>query len=367
MQAQMKQRGFSILELMISLLLGLVVVAGIVQLFVGNSRTYEIVTAQSRLQENARYTFEFLTEAARDAGYFGCAPEPEFIIKGLIGNWNTIPEYNISAALDGFDAVGDGTYTPNDLLTLPRSEGGVDLNVHFAGNGVDRTVLDPESDIIMFRAVEQPVARLNAVLQSDGNPEVYTPGGEPTFNVNDVVVVSDCEQAALIRVTGVTVGVDRTTLAHAAAGGGNFDNGANVTTLTGDILPRTLSVLGRAYGVATTVSRVETTIFFIAPSLQANDAGVNINSLWRKIGPAAPVELVQGVDNLQIFYGVDTTADGIPNVNRYQTIDAVADVNSVVAIRVRIDVRSPEALAENNNQPLQRTFTKTISIRNSAV
>ena len=168
--------------------------------------------------------------------------------------------------------------------------------------------------------------------------------------------------------TGVTPGADRVTLAHATSGGGNnFDNGATVTTLTGDTMPATLSVLGRSYGRAATVGVVETTIFFIAPSTQANDAGENIMSLWRKVGPAAPVELVQGVDNMQIFYGVDTTLDGLPNVNRYQTIDAVADVNSVVAIRVRIDVRSPDALAENNNQPLRRTFTKTISIRNQAV
>ena len=46
MPSKQTQAGFSILELLISLLLGLVVIAGIVQLFVGNSRTYEIVTAQ---------------------------------------------------------------------------------------------------------------------------------------------------------------------------------------------------------------------------------------------------------------------------------------------------------------------------------
>ena len=47
------QGGFSIVELLIALGLGLLVVSGIVQLFVGNSRTYEIVNAQARLQENA--------------------------------------------------------------------------------------------------------------------------------------------------------------------------------------------------------------------------------------------------------------------------------------------------------------------------
>ena len=363
----MKQSGFSILELMIALMLGLIVVAGIVQLFVGNSRTYELVNAQSRLQENARYSFEFITEAARNAGYFGCAPEDDFVIKGLSGNWNSIPEYNLSEPVSGFDSNGDGTYGPTNLLTLPRSEGGVNLNVHFAGNGVDSTVLDTASDILILRSVRQPVARLNATLQPNGDPVLFTPGGVPAFATNDVVVLSDCEQAAMFKVTNVTTAGNTTTLAHATSGGGNnFDNATVVTTLSGENHPATLSALGRSYGVSASVGLMETTIFFIAPSTQPNEAGVNINALWRKQGAAAPVELVQGVENMQVFYGVDTTADGIPNVNRYQTISAVADVNSIVAVRLRLDVSSPDVLAEIGDR-LRRTFTKTISIRNSGV
>lgn len=364
------QSGFSILELLISLLLGLVVVAGIVQLFVGNSRTYEVVTAQSRLQENSRYAFEFITEAARDAGFFGCAPENDFVIKGLVGNWANIPEYNINEAINGFEANGDGTYLPTDLLTLPRTEGGADINVHIPGNGIDGTILDAASDVVIFRSVEQPVARLNAVLQSDGEPEVFTPGGEPSFEVDDVVVISDCEQAAMVKVTGVTVAGDVTTLERdTAATGSNFDNADPVTTGGGDILPVTLSVLGRAYGGATTVGRVQTTIFFIADSTATNEAGENINSLWRKRGADSPVELVQGVETMQVFYGVDTTNDGAPNVNRYVTIDNVADLNSVVAVRVRLDITSSEPILRQDGvrDRLRRTFSKTISIRNAGV
>ncbi|XOV82163.1 MAG: PilW family protein [bacterium] len=366
-----RQTGFSILELLISLLLGLVVIAGIVQLFVGNSRTYEIVTAQSRLQENARYSFDFISQAARDAGYFGCAPEDDFIINGLVGTWNNIPEYDLSRPLDGFDTNGDGTYSPTDLLTLPRTEGATNLNVHIAGNGIDGTSLDPASDIVIFRSVEQPVARLNAVLQSDADPEVFTPGGEPEFEVDDVVVISDCEQAAMFKVTGVAVAGDVTTLSR-TDGAGFFDNTTTVTTLGGDTLPAAnpppLSVLGRAYGGASTVGRVQTTIFYVAQSAIDTDSGV-INALWRKVGREGPVELVQGVDAMEVFYGIDTTNDDVVNVNRYVPFDDVADINSVVAVRVRLDIVSPETvqLQDGTRDRLRRTFSKTISIRNAGV
>ncbi len=361
-----RQAGFSILELMIALMLGLVVVAGIVQLFVGNSRTYDIVNAQSRLQENARYSFDFITEAARTAGYFGCAPEPDFIIKGLTGNWNVIPEYDMSRPVDGFESNGDGTYGPNNLLTLPRSTGSTNVNVHINGNGIDNTELDTDSDILIFRSVRQPVNRLLDTVQPTGEPVAYTPAGAPTFAVNDVVVLSDCEQAAMFRVTGITAGADRQTLARdTAAAGNNYENSATVNTLGEplEIIPATLSVLGRPYGAMATISQLESTYFFIAPSTQANNAGVNIPALWRKVGREAPVELVQGVENMQVFYGVDTTGDNVANVNRYITADQITDPGAIVAVRVRLDVSSPDLVAEAGDR-MRRTFSKTISVRN---
>jgi type IV pilus assembly protein PilW len=364
-----RQQGFSILELLIALTLGLVVVAGIVQLFTGNSRTYEIVNAQARLQENARYSFQFITRFARDAGYFGCAPEAELVVKGLNGNWNAIPEYNMSEPIDGFEANGDGTYLPNNLLTLPRTEGGANTNVHVAGNGIDGGGLDPASDILIFRSLRKPVARLTNRLQPDGDPQVYTPGGSPQFAVDDVVVVSDCEQAALFRVTGLGVAGDVTTLAHATNAGGNpFDNGDTITTYAGDVLPATMSILGRSYGAAATVGVFETTIFFIAPSTQANNAGENINALWQKSGSRAPVELVQGVENMQVLYGVDSTPnDGITNVNQYREIQDVADVNAIVVVQVSLDISSVDALVGTGGDRLRRTYTNTVSLRNAGV
>ena len=360
-----KSRGFSVIELLIALGLGLLVVAGIIQLFVGNSRTYEIVNAQARLQENARFAFEFISRPARLAGYFGCAPEDANIVRHLTGNWPNIPEYNMTEPVDGWDSNGDGTYAPDDLTTLPRTEGGTNTNVHIAGNGIDRGELVAGSDLLVFRTVRQPFARLAVTLQPDADPVVSTPGGQPAFAANDVVVVADCEQAALFRVTDITAGVDQVTLARDTAGGTSFDNSPNVVTPTNDVVPSTMSILGRSYGADATVGVFESVFFFIADSADADNQGNPVPALWQKAGSAAPVELVQGVEDMQILYGVDTTNDGIANVNRYQPIDAVADVNTIVAVQVRLTVSSVDTLAELNNQRLTRTFSKTIHVRNT--
>ena len=55
-----KTRGFSLVELILALGLGVLVTAGIVQLFVGNNQTYNLLNGQSRLQESARYALDFV-------------------------------------------------------------------------------------------------------------------------------------------------------------------------------------------------------------------------------------------------------------------------------------------------------------------
>lgn len=60
------------IELMLALGLGVVVTAGIVSLFVGNNQTYTLLNGQSRMQEAARFSVDFISRSARSAGYLGC-------------------------------------------------------------------------------------------------------------------------------------------------------------------------------------------------------------------------------------------------------------------------------------------------------
>ena len=108
----------------------------------------------------------------------------------------------------------------------------------------------------------------------------------------------------------------------------------------------------------------ESFFFFIAESTEVDNQGNPVFALWQKAGSAAPVELVQGVEDMQVWYGVDTTNDNQMNVDQYQTIDDVVNVNQIVAVQVRLQISSVDTLAELNNQRLTRTFTKTIHVRN---
>ena len=108
-----RAQGFSLIELMLALALGVIVTAGIVALFVGNNQTYTLLNGQSRMQENARFAVDFISRSARAAGYFGCDPEPGKIYKTLNGAWNQIFEFDITTPIQAFHGTGGGN-TVND-------------------------------------------------------------------------------------------------------------------------------------------------------------------------------------------------------------------------------------------------------------
>lgn len=66
------QRGMTVLELMISLALGLFITAGLISLFVNSKQSYLLNENMSRLQENARFAVTFISRDIRMADYRAC-------------------------------------------------------------------------------------------------------------------------------------------------------------------------------------------------------------------------------------------------------------------------------------------------------
>jgi type IV pilus assembly protein PilW len=63
------QRGFSLVELMVAMAIGLIMTLVIAEMFVGNKRTYTVQDENARLQENARFAFSLLSRQIRIAGF----------------------------------------------------------------------------------------------------------------------------------------------------------------------------------------------------------------------------------------------------------------------------------------------------------
>jgi len=66
------ERGFSLTELMVAMMLGLLVIAASGNLYVGSRDAQRIVDTKTSLTENTRFAMDFLGRDLRMAGYFSC-------------------------------------------------------------------------------------------------------------------------------------------------------------------------------------------------------------------------------------------------------------------------------------------------------
>lgn len=65
-------RGFSLVELMIAMTLGLMLVLGVSHLFLGSKRSFVLQQHLAAVQENARFVLTRISRDLRQAGMFGC-------------------------------------------------------------------------------------------------------------------------------------------------------------------------------------------------------------------------------------------------------------------------------------------------------
>jgi type IV pilus assembly protein PilW len=210
--------------------------------------------------------------------------------------------------------------------------------------------------------------RVSVLMASTSDSLTVSPPA-PAYKESDTLLVTDCNATATFEV-------------HSYAGG-VIDHTANgpVTAPAGGVASAGNSVadLGYAFQEGALVIPVRTVIYYVRQSTTA----ANGNSLWRRIGNNAPEELVEGVDSLQLLFGVDTTADRI--VDTYEPADIVDSTGNwanVISVRIGLLVRSLEQYGKNpdvahavlgvpipaagdNRERL--VFTSTAALRNKAL
>jgi type IV pilus assembly protein PilW len=337
------QRGLSLVELMAALTIGMFVVLVIASVFVSSKRSSRYQEATARLQENARYAMELLSRTVRNSGYRGCGMVSKLsnVVTGGESNW----WLNLSSPLIGY-------------------EGGVSaFPTYIAGpaSGTDALVtvgVDP--------SIEASVVSHNPVLaQFETTAHSFQPGA--------IMVVTDCGHTTVFQMSGPTNGSNSaTTVVHDSAAGspspGNCYKGLgascsatqkNYTFQPGSTL---MKLSGHTYYVAASQSGVGRSLW----NISLNGSG----------GTTAPVELIEGVDDLQLEYGEDTDGDGAPN--RYVVASDVSAWPQVVAVRVSLLMRTLEDNLSSTAQTYQynghtvtatdrrvrRSYTSVVTLRN---
>ncbi len=111
--AKRGQHGFSLVELMIALALGILVVGAAFAIFHSNQRSYQANQGLNRIQENARIAFELISRDLRAAGGSACSniarPDAEHINSAEETIFFNSPVSSASPATEFTAVSGDDT------------------------------------------------------------------------------------------------------------------------------------------------------------------------------------------------------------------------------------------------------------------
>jgi type IV pilus assembly protein PilW len=325
-----QQAGLSLVELMISVAIGLVLMVVIINIFLGSKNVYRSTDNQSRLQENGRYILEEMGRDIRMAGYRGCSKNSKLtnIAQPTTRTW-----INFNEAVRGYESIPGN---PDIGLTAAEV---------LAGTDIIRVQSTPTSDV----KLNGQLAAVNANIQITGNPD--------GFQADDILIISDCSNTDVFRANSVSTASGTTTITHSAA--------ANTSVN-----------LSKAYEANSEIMRLSTNIYYIG----TGSGGCPANVLCRKVLNQTNLvvqELIDNVENVQLKYGEDT--DGDMAANRFVDASSVTSWENIVSVQIDLLLRSNDANVATSPQPyifnngtsitptdrrLRRIFSSTVALRN---
>lgn len=341
--SSISQRGFSLIELMIAMTIGLIVLAGVGYLYVESRQAFRSMDNLSRMQESARYALDTMARDIRMAGYRGCASSNVDVTNVLNKKGETA--YNFDVPINGYDAAGAG-WSP----ALPADTGGLaDLSI-LAG-----------TDAIILRGAFGGGASVTAHTPASAVIKVTEPND---ILINDILMATDCNVASVFQVSN-----------HNPASGFNVVHNIGGKPTPGN-LTKDLGPGGTAYNFKNgEVLKMQSKTYFIRNGANGRAALWQFDNYKPAVGDN-PAEIADGIESMQILYGSDANADGI--VESYSKADAVPDWKKVAAVRISLLVTGNDdniasskqkytyngAAVEAGDLRLRQVFTTTISVRN---
>lgn len=300
-----KQKGLSLVELMVAMLLGLVLMAGVLQVFLASKRTYTYQTALSRVQENGRIAQEFFSRDIRMAGYTGCASGSYGALTNTLNQATSI-NYDFSTGVQGYDVESSTPSALSGMTPLPNTD--VLVLRGPTGSGVK---------VVSNNSVDKLFVEINGVDSR---------GCTSGLCDDDILMVSDCTKSRVFQATNVEIESGRLNVGLA-----DSSSPGNAVTSWGDqSLPADAQ-----FGTDAEIIKVSTVYYFIAAGASGQPA------LFQRIGLGTAEEILEGVENMQILYGRDTNGDKVPD--SYATATTIGtNWSQVVSVRVQLLVRSTE-------------------------
>lgn len=334
---------------MISLTIGVFIIGAGIQLFLGSKQNYRTIEAMSRIQEDGRYIMDLLAADFRMIGGAPCGETQSTV--------NVLENSATNTLLDPTGAALQGYESGSVVSGLPSSGEGAPLST---------------SDFIEIKFTDSQ----EYYLVSSHNPSTATfdLNKAPAVTAGDVGVVCSPLHTAVFQVTASGPGAS---IAHSFS-----EPSMNCTERLGAPGPSTCAAAGGTpytFEQDAVFFKVRTRIYYVGtgsdgttPSLfRADlepDAGLDL-------ALGTPQELIMGVEDFQVQYGVDADADNA--ADSYARASAISDWDTALSVRFSLVLSSENEVLDSSqsyviegvaqspsDRLMRRVFTSTVGIRN---
>lgn len=308
-------RGFSLTELMVALLLGTFLVAGVIGVYLSNANINRVNQQISQLQQASQVSFQLLSQDVQHAGYAGCSnvmvPHVFNALNAPLEWWN-----NWTGGLQGFESGAFPNFSNGAVAPVANTDA---LQVMY-GRGVSASV-------VTHNAAATPAMIINQNLAG--------------IVTNDIVMSCDSKWGLIFQVTAVAGNA----LSHNVGGGAPGNR-----TVQFGVAPNGMPYQRNISSDAGFVMPMESAAWFVGTRN-------NLNSLYRVVMVAGQLrleEIIPNVADLQLQYLQRGTAN-------YVDATAVADWEAVMSVRA---VLTLEDNPQSSIALAMRQISQVVNLRN---
>lgn len=365
------QRGYSLIELMIAMVIGLIVLNGAITVVIDGQQRAREDREINQLQDTARFALHVLTQDLFQAGYWGCVTRDAADVAN-----------SVRTTAGGFI----------DMTPITGYEGG-DSTIHFPVDMQARAIKGSDAFIVRHAASD------NALTVEKHKPESATIflWQKHNFSVGDTLVIAEanCRQIGIFQMSGPNNDGSYQIVHNQNQGQGNASDNCTTHlysnfTCDNKCPNEPHSICARDYSNGAKIMKFVANAYYVG--LSPTYAGTDLEYLpilYRQelssegVLATRAVELAAGVESLDIIYGVDRTGNG--EVDQFisanqMDLDGSGFVTSdewsqVTAVRVQLILRSIDPVypsdqtvtvdgRQYSDRFLRQGFRQTVQLRN---
>jgi type IV pilus assembly protein PilW len=345
-----KARGFSLVEFMVAIALGLLVTDAMMAMFVSIRSASRTTLGVAALSDSGRFALDTIEQSVRGAGNVACDSTAPATASGvpLVRVLSTVASADPLAAdytepLAGYEANGTA---PGSTLTIPAALAAAGAANDWAtsaalGGDLDALLFAPPtpadqtaptgsiiagSDVLVVHETQEGKAPSYTITDANGGAAFQVNSGTTFAGAGQIGAISNCVQSEVFQVAGFVPASGTVTLATALSPTIDFAIGAQV-------------------------SPIDTSAFYVGIGADGDGALFRYDSNGGVLGDgiySANQELVPDVENMQILYGIETASSAATETaDQYVTADQVAtksvtgDFNGVISVKIALLVASP--------------------------